>query len=487
MSVAVCVMDLCDIVGPFVYPSTWRAFMMPTKRPFWSRSFVASLRTELAIASIRSLALNFGSKLLILAASILLARWLGADGYGIYASSIAAAVVLGILAQLGIPTLLIRMLPAYEVKHQWALMRGLLRVADGTVLGVSLLLAALCALLVFSLGDRLEDSHRIALYWAVALVPITSLNALRAAALRGLRHVVAGQISETLIIPGCFVAVVSVWWYLGGRFGWTGPLPAIAVALRVTVTAVAFVIGSRLLAGRRPPAVRSAIPEYDTRNWIRAAGPLLFLSGSAVVTTQTDVLMLIALKSSESAGVYQAAARGAELVAFSLFVVSSVVQPTISRLHTLGDRQHLQTVLTAAARLALALSLPVAIVFALFARPILELVYGPEFERGAICLVILCGAQIVNVSAGLVGQILIMTGHVRDAANGMALAAVTNVVLNAVLIPVWEIEGAAVATGFSLIVWNVFLAFRVKSRTGLASGVIGGPRSGRPDQGVSVD
>ena len=84
---------------------------------------------------------------------------------------------------------------------------------------------------------------------------------------------------------------------------------------------------------------------------------------------------------------------------------------------------------------------------------------------------ILSAAQVVNVSAGLVAQILIMTGHVRDAAIGMTLGAVVNVLLNALLIPRWEIEGAAVATGISLVVWSLFLSGRVRAKTGLASGV----------------
>ena len=189
--------------------------------------------------------------------------------------------------------------------------------------------------------------------------------------------------------------------------------------------------------------------------------------------------MLVALQSADAAGVYQAAARGAELVAFSLVVVSAVVQPTISRLHELGDVQRLQRVVTAAARLALVLALPVAFVLAFFAEPILHIVYGPEFDRGAVCLIILSAAQVINVSAGLVSQILIMTGHVLDAAKGMTLGAVVNVVLNAILIPIWEIEGAALATGISLVVWAIFLAIRVKSRTGLSSGVIGARAAAR--------
>lgn len=445
--------------------------MAKMERPSWLGYILGSLRTELAVASLRSLALIVASKLLVLLSSILIARWLGADGFGVYASLVAAALVLGVIAQLGLPTLLIRNLPVYEVREKWGLMRGLLQRSNSVVVASSLILAGIALAIAWNVGDGLSDTRGAAWLWAAALIPIASLNTMSASGLRGLRRVVSAQVSDALIIPGLLFLLVGAWWVLGDRLGLDELSPDAAIALRFAVTAVAFLVGTALLVKYLPPAVRNARPAYDNANWMRAALPLFFLASATIITTQTDVLMLFALQSNASAGVYQTAARGAELITFSLLVVSGVVQPTISRLHELGDLDRLQNVVTGAARFALVLALPVALGLAVFAEPLLELVYGAEFSRGAVCLMILSAAQVVNVSAGLVAQILIMTGHVRDAAIGMTLGAVVNVILNALLIPRWEIEGAAVATGISLVVWSIFLSGRVKTKTGLASGV----------------
>ena len=440
-------------------------------RPSWLGYIRDSLRTELAVASIRSLALVVSSKIFVLLSSILLARWLGADGFGIYASLIAAALVLGVIAQLGLPTLLIRNLPVYEVREEWGRMRGLLQQSNLVVVAASLLLAVIATVIAWNAGDNLSTTERHAWLWAAALVLVASLNTMSASALRGLRRVVSAQVSDALIVPGLLFLLVALWWALGDRLGLDSLSPDAAIALRLGVTAVALVVGTALLIRYLPPQVRRADPTYDSGNWMRAAIPLFFLATATIVTTQTDVLMLFALQSNASAGVYQTAARGAELITFSLLVVSGVVQPTISRLHELGDLGRLQNVVTGAARFALVLALPVAVGLAVFAEPILHIVYGEEFSRGAVCLMILSAAQVVNVSAGLVAQILVMTGHVRDAAVGMTLGATVNVVLNALLIPRWEIEGAAIATGISLVVWSLFLSRRVRSKVGIGSGV----------------
>jgi O-antigen/teichoic acid export membrane protein len=193
----------------------------------------------------------------------------------------------------------------------------------------------------------------------------------------------------------------------------------------------------------------------------------------AVMSSQIDTLMLAALQGSESAGVYQAAARGAELVAFSLMVVNFALQPVISRLYAAGELARLQRILTIAARLGLALALPAALVFILLAEPLLGRLFGPEFSRGGVCLSILCGAQVLSAAIGSVDQILNMTGHEPDTARALVTGTLANVALNAVLIPFWDIEGAALASGVSLVLTKALLAVKVRARLGLWPAALG--------------
>jgi O-antigen/teichoic acid export membrane protein len=135
--------------------------------------------------------------------------------------------------------------------------------------------------------------------------------------------------------------------------------------------------------------------------------------------------------------------------------------------------QRLQRMITLAARSTLILALPAALVLILFARQILGNVFGPAYETGAACLAILCAGQLINSGAGSVGLILNMTGHERDSAFGLGIGALTNVTLNIALIPLFDIAGAALATGTSLIAWNIVLALRVHQRLGLDSTALG--------------
>jgi O-antigen/teichoic acid export membrane protein len=287
---------------------------------------------------------------------------------------------------------------------------------------------------------------------------------MRSAALRGLHHVILGQLPESVIMPALFLGLAGAWWMVNGDAALS---PQMAIAARVIATGAAFLVGALLLMRRIPAPVRLAAPQYELRRWTRSALPLLFIAGINIINTQTDILMLAALRGSESAGVYQAATRGAELVAFSLVIVNMAIQPSIARLYATGDMARLQRLVTLSARGATAMALPFAIAAIVWGNSIMAAVFGNDFTRGAVALGILAAAQLINAATGPAYSLLNMTGHEDDQLKAMMVGVVINVALNAFLIPRWDIAGAAIATGISLIVWNLLLVMLVKRRLGL--------------------
>ena len=85
----------------------------------------------------------------------------------------------------------------------------------------------------------------------------------------------------------------------------------------------------------------------------------------------------------------------------------------------------------------------------------------------------LSAGALINVAMGSVGVLLVMTGHERHAAIGIGISMVANVVLNAILIPQWGLEGAAAATASTKILCAVLLAILVYKKLGIYSPGIG--------------
>jgi len=429
-----------------------------------------SLRDYLIRGAGGSFALKLVANALSFTVSILLARLLGAVGYGTYAYAMALVHLLSVPAKLGLPTLIIRYIAAYQTRSVWSLMRGLLLQANQAVLLISWGLVLLAAVIGWALADRLPPEGLATFWLALVLLPLVALNALRTATLRGLGYVLLGQLPEALIKPGLFILLAGGSYLLVGA----GRFSAVwAMGMQVAASAAAFLVGVVWLVKRLPQAVKEASPTYETRAWIKSVLPLLALGSLQAINHETSILMVGAMKGAEAAGVYQVATRGAEVVSFFLVAVNMALAPVVSSLYTTGELQRLQRIVTISARVILLGSLPVALSMIIFGRWILLTVFGLEFVSGATALAILSAAQIANAGTGPVGLLLVMTGHERDTASSVGIGAAVNVTLNVLLIPVWGIEGAAMATAISVVTWNILQAVWVYRRLGIDSTAAG--------------
>jgi len=428
------------------------------------------LQANLVKGAAGSFALKISNLSLSLVVSILLARLLGVKGYGVYAYAMALIGLLSLPASLGLPELLVREVAAYRARSDWGRLRGLLQRANQASLSMSVLLILLAGAISWVLAERF-DSIALTTFWlSLGLLPMIVLNSLREATLRGLCHVVLGQLPDSLFRPGVFIVLsVAVYW-LSGKEQFS---PKLAMDLQLGATATALVIGTFLLIRRLPKAVKSAIAHYDTRVWLKSSVPFLFLGGMFLINSHTDIIMLGWFRSAAEVGVYRVATTGAGLVTFALLSVNLALGPRIVQLYQSGEIQKLQRIITLSSRGVLLFSLPLALIFIFFGEFILSWVFGAAFGAGSTPLAILCIGQLINAGMGSVGLILNMTGHEHDSAEGVAIAAAVNVVLNTVFIPMWGLNGAAGATAISMVTWNTILSVRVHQRLGMYPTVFG--------------
>lgn len=413
---------------------------------------------------------TFGLKVLGIvfsfATTILLARVLNADGYGVYAYAVSWATLLFVPSMLGMDTLLVRDIAAYGTVKDWPRMRGLLvtSLVAVAVTSVGIAVAAGALLEV----ARVTPDALSAVLLGLLLVPLMALTRTIGAALRGLHKVVAGQLPELALRPVLLLALlVGGAWLLARDFG-----PPVALGAYLIAAIVALVVAVGQLWRYVPAPARAARPRYELRRWAISALPLLLIGGLGVVNTQTDIVLLGALRGPSDAGIYRVASRGAEFIEFVLLAVNAPLAPMMARIHARGETPHLQRLLTSSARLVALLSAPIAVGLILFGDVYLGL-FGQSFLAGRQALTLLAAAQMVNAFFGSVGMALTMTGHERDALRGLLLAAILNVALNVALIPSLGTVGAAIATGTSIVAWNVVLGALLFRRLGLLPTALG--------------
>ena len=406
--------------------------------------------------------LNFGL-------TTILARSCGAEGYGLYVFFFAVIQLLGIPAQMGAQVLVVREFSAGMARRQWGPIKGLLLRSFQFVTTSSLVLVLTALLLGLFLPGRILDGGGPRLptaLWGAALLPFLALGNLVGACMRGFGAIVKGQLPAFIIRPALLLALV----FGLSIFRGAGSLsPQLAMAIHAATAAVALGVGVVLLWRLVPPEVWSSVPVFSSRRWIISSLSLAGIAGMQILNNQTDILMLGFFTPARTVGIYRVSAQSALVVSLGLQVVNMISAPTIARLHAEKNRARLQRVSTVFARAALAAALPLLIFFVVKGRWFLELVFGVEYEAGYPALMVLATAQTINASAGVVIMLLNMTGKENRVLKGFILSGVLNVILNLLLIPWLGMLGAAIATGISMLVWNILLTVDIYRCLGIES------------------
>jgi O-antigen/teichoic acid export membrane protein len=253
--------------------------------------------------------------------------------------------------------------------------------------------------------------------------------------------------------------------------------PPLSAPLVVSLYALTMAIGCAaayaLLFSRRPSQMRLEPAAYRTGAWLAASLALALLSSTAIINTQTGVVLLGMIGGPDSAALYSVAQRGALLVAFPLAAVNVAIAPTAARLWSSGERERLQRLVTLSARGVLLASLPVAAIFVVFGREIITLLFGADFADADVPLAILSVGQLANAATRSVAILLVMTGQQGRATLAMAIGAGLNVVIAALLIPGYQQVGAAIAAATSLIVSNLLMVAMTRRRLGIDPTAVG--------------
>jgi len=136
-------------------------------------------------------------------------------------------------------------------------------------------------------------------------------------------------------------------------------------------------------------------------------------------------------------------------------------------LHRLGESDELRKTITRAARAVFLATVPVVLAIALLADPLLGL-FGDEFRSGAGALRILLAGELVKDFFGLAGLALVMTGHESDLTRGVSVGAGINVLLAVILIPLFGVEGAAIAGAAGAAGTHLVLAWLSRRKLGFS-------------------
>ncbi|MCE7998991.1 MAG: oligosaccharide flippase family protein [Rhodobiaceae bacterium] len=404
---------------------------------------------------------------LILLMNAVLARVAGVEAFGHYVYITSVVFIATMLARQGMDSSISRLVPAYVAKAEWGRLNGVIRWMLLRVALVSLALAAVGILILPFLRDGLAPGLYDAAFWGMFLIPVYSLALLVQSALRGRLWIVLAQIPDLIVRPCAVIILILSLSYAGYQID-----GAVAFQVVIAATLLALIIVAYWFNRSLPKEARGVAGVIEAGEWRSVSSKLLLASGANLLLTQIDVLMLGPLVSTDVASFYSVASRISGVTLFAIVALGSIGGPMVSELFALEKHDELKRLAKVIGRTAFLAVLPIVCVLAAFGGSILSL-FGEAFQVAYTPLLILLASQLATALFGPAALLLTMTVHEDAAARFLLMSLVANIVLNAALIPLFGMTGAAIATGTTTVLPVLAMSIAVRRRIGISTLIIG--------------
>lgn len=230
------------------------------------------------------------------------------------------------------------------------------------------------------------------------------------------------------------------------------------VAANVVALLIALPLTARRL-GRLPEDTGSQ--PVSAKSLLAYSVPESFSSMMFRVNQWADTLMVWLIAGTADVGLYRAAVTLAMIGEVPAVAVNTMFQPVIAEMVQADDPEQLRRVVRIVTRWMVMMAAPIYLGIYVGIEVLLQ-AWKPEYASSADALAILLWGQAAYVLAVPVTALIPMSGRARLNLVNAGGAATLNVLLNALLIPNWGIEGAATATGITLAAWSAWRMVQVK-------------------------
>lgn len=372
------------------------------------------------------------------AINILVMRWVGVEGFGVYGYITTLVGLLSFGAYMGMDRLL-----NGEISRNESLAG---RLVSGGLLA-TLVLSSVTAAVIVGWAWWMDGRPEVVLAAAlgalalglrsVAMIPVAAFHAVRRMGLGASAHIV-----------GRVVLVVATTLLLWQGLDVEGVFVAQVLDGVVTLGLILFVY-TRTLGGLSWSQGVQAAPGLLRRS-VTFGMNALYTS----VYLSVDVIMLQQMRGETEVGLYRAAAVVISLLPQVADTIVTGIFPRMARHH--GQPAAAGEELNFLTRVLLALSVPAAVGGLVLAGPLVVLMGGEEFATAALPFMIMAPMLPIRFMTNAYGMTLTSLDRQEERTRGALMAAVVNIGLNIAIIPTWGAVGAAattLATDVLLVLW----------------------------------
>lgn len=178
------------------------------------------------------------------------------------------------------------------------------------------------------------------------------------------------------------------------------------------------------------------------------------------------VFLMSIFLTADAIGIFRASQQTTILVSFILISVNMVFAPTISNLFNKNKLNDLKAFYAKTTKWTFVLGGYISILIMLNSEIILNL-FGPEYKKWSMVLIILSFGQLINASTGSSGYLLLMTGNQKYMIFLTSIQVITVFILSLFTLNYLGVYGIAFSVTVGIILLNVLTLFYVWWKLGI--------------------
>ncbi len=435
---------------------------------FWIDRFGAITAGPIAKAAVNTTAFRVYSLVVSLCTTIIMARELGVDGFGVYMIGVSAAFAASILARAGLPSQITRTVAdACGSGRAAGLPRfALFTAAIASGLSVVVSAAGAVSVSVFMRNAPAEMSSAAVLGCLIA--PLMTLVIIAQSHMRGMMRPIAAYGPQLALAPSLLLISVlglaaagqltprmalfafATSWAAAATLAWTG----VALALRRDVESHATDIAPLMKIGP----------------WLQGAAILIIGGLFEIFLGVVDLLVIGAVTDPATVGVYALAARFAAPVAMPTAAIASGLGPMIAALNASDDISAIQIRLRKSVIASTLTSYVVAAIACLGSMLVAQFM-ELDWRSMIIPMAILTAALLARATLGNPYEVLVMLGRRRPAAFVTATTYGVGLIALFFAAGAFGVFGAATAVAATIAIRDLLLAIALARLTGLRSDI----------------
>jgi O-antigen/teichoic acid export membrane protein len=409
--------------------------------------------------------ITFVGKIVTLASRLIiafvLARFLGAAEFGLYNLSVSMIWVASGVALFGLDTAMTRYVAIFANRRDEASLWGTIQIG----LVVTTILSLLTGTGLFMFSDTIaqqrfhEPDLAPLLRVSGLIVPFLTLAATAGAATQGFKKMRYAAIARDIVQPLIRLILILALAVIG--LSAVGALLILGLAIAVSAAMLLYSL-NKLFALKRP--LRAG--QRHSREIGRFSLSVYLTDLMILFQENIQTVLLGLLHTIANVGRFAVASQLNLIGSMFQASITTASKPIIAELYDKGDREQVRRMYQTASKWIFTFNIPFFLILVLFPAGILSL-FGESFVGGATALVLLTWAKMVDVSTGMSGALIDMTGYAKLKLMNGVIQLILSLSLNIVLTPTWGLLGAAIAVlvGVSSInllrLIEVFVLFRL--------------------------